>query len=125
MIPVRDGEDELLIIFVREIRIVDDEGCSETIGVLSFVVGMIPISTSLIDLRMSNWVHCHSNETYCEIVGKLRPRGDSTLRDLSWSIHLCGAILKKTMEVEGGTLITQLIVDIDDNLITLGRCHHW
>ena len=51
MVPVRDRQDELLIIFVWEVWIADDEGGSKTIWVLSLVVGMIPVTSRLGDLR--------------------------------------------------------------------------
>lgn len=51
MVPVRDREDELLIIFVWEVWIADDEGGSKTIWVLSLVVRMIPVTPRLGNLR--------------------------------------------------------------------------
>lgn len=52
--------------------------------------------------------------TYGEIVGERASRWDGTLRDPCRAIHLCGAILKETMEMERSALVSQLIVHVDD-----------
>ena len=36
-----------------------------------------------------------------------------------------GAILEKTMEMQRGGLVAQLIVDIDGNILSKRGSHHW
>lgn len=80
---------------------------------------MIPVGTRLIDLRnVSNpgiyrWVVSKAN-TYGEVVGERTSRWDGTLRNPCRAIHLGGAILKESMEMERCALVSQLIVHVDD-----------
>jgi hypothetical protein len=40
------------LILVRKLRVTDDEGCSKTIRILSFVMGMIPVGARLVNLDL-------------------------------------------------------------------------
>lgn len=53
MIPVRQCEDYLLIklVFVGELGIVDNDGSTKTIRILTVIVRMIPVCARLINLR--------------------------------------------------------------------------
>lgn len=126
VIPVRDREREPLVILVREIWITDDQRSPEAVRVLSFVVRVIPVSAWLIDLVHQLVLSARLVKlSHGEIIGKLGSRRNSTLRHLSWAIHLSGAVHEQAMEVEGCGLIAQLIVDIDNDSIANRRRHYW
>lgn len=47
------------------------------------------------------------------------------MRNLSRAIHFRCTIHEQAMEMKSGGLISQLIVDIDDDLIADSRRHYW
>ena len=84
MIPIRYRNSILLIVLIRFVRIVNEERCSETIGVLTIRVGMDPVGSILLD---------------CEIVYQTGARRDTTVN------RLIAVILKTTQTVDGGFLM--------------------
>ena len=50
MIPVRQRKDQFLVILVGKIWIMNDKRSTESVGVLTTIVGVIPICTRLVDL---------------------------------------------------------------------------
>lgn len=52
VVPVRQGEDELMVNFVLvgEVWVVDDERAAQTVGVLGVGVRVVPIRARLVDL---------------------------------------------------------------------------
>ena len=55
VVPVRQGEDDLVVslVLVGEVRVMDDERTTKTVGVLAVVVRMIPVRPGLVDLEMA------------------------------------------------------------------------
>lgn len=52
VIPVREGEDELLIVVILEgeLLVMDNEGSAQTVGVLSAGVRVVPVGSRLVNL---------------------------------------------------------------------------
>jgi hypothetical protein len=52
MIPVGEGEDELLVIviLVGELLVMDNEGSAQAVGVLSAGVRVVPVGSGLVNL---------------------------------------------------------------------------
>jgi hypothetical protein len=60
---------------------------------------------------------------YGEIVGELRSGRNRALRNLTGTVHLGGPVHEKAVEMEGGALVAELIIDIDDDLVANGGGH--
>ena len=86
---------------------------------------MIPVRSRLDDL--TDWLSPRQvrGSTYSEVVGEPGSSWNRTLGNLAWAIHFCGTVHEKAMEMKGGGLISKLVVDIDDDLVTFSRSHHW
>lgn len=103
MVPVRNGEDKLFIVFKGGFGIVNHEGSSETVRILAFVVGVIPVGTRLVD---------------GEVVGEAGTWGDRTLCDHDRTVHVVGPVHEQAMEVERGVFVTERVVEVDNEAIT-------
>lgn len=125
MVPIRDREREALVIFVRKVRIRDDERCSKTVWVLPLVVGVVPVGARLRDLHAVSQLSSLSWYAYIEIVSELRTWRDWTLRNLGRAVHVRGPVHVEAVEVKGGGLVAELVIDIDNDAIALRRCHDW
>lgn len=58
VVPVGHSHDDLLVVHVLEgrLRVVDDEGPSQAVGVLAMDVGMVPVGAGLVDLRYQRFL---------------------------------------------------------------------
>lgn len=66
-----------------------------------------------------------NDATHSEVVGELTTRSNTALRYLKWSIHVSGTIHVQSVEMQRGGLVAQLIVDVNNDLVTNRTCHHW
>jgi len=62
IVPVGDRQDDLFVslILVWRFRVMDNEGCSKTIWVLSLVVRMVPVGPRLSNLVSGKFQHPNS-----------------------------------------------------------------
>lgn len=63
--------------------------------------------------------------THREVIGEIFTRRNTTLGHPNGPIHLIGTIHVEAMEMKTCTLITQLILDIDDDSVSDGSCNGW
>lgn len=81
----------------------NDEGSSEPVRILAFVVGVIPVGAWLVD---------------GEVVGEAGTWGDRTLCDHDRTVHVICPVHEQAMEVEGGVFISERVMEVDDEAIT-------
>jgi len=98
------GNGILVIVLVGLVGVVDDEGTTKTIDVLTLEMSMDPVSTVLL-----NWDGVRE-------VGTWR---DGALSDHGRAIHLVVAGLEKTVRVQGRGLVN-LVADVDDQGVVQG-----
>lgn len=88
----------------------DDHPAAETVGILAFIVRVVPVCTC--------WV---GDEGVRVRVTWL----DWTLRQSSGTVGGSSALLPHAMEMEGRALSTKIVVDSDNNRVTYVRFDLW
>jgi hypothetical protein len=106
MVPVRECKNDLIVVVTieRRIGIIDDQRATKAVWVLGSRVRVIPVSTRLINR---------------EVVSEGAARCNLTLRDSGRAIHFIGAVHEDAMEMQTGRHVSQRILDVDNDTITL------
>jgi hypothetical protein len=63
------------------------------------------------------------DDTCIESIGKFGSGWNRALRDLTRPVHIGRPIHEDAVEMQRGGLIAELVVNVDDNLVALGRPH--
>ena len=111
-------------VFVGVLGVVDDEGAAETVGVLAAFVAVVPVCAWLVDLVWSasynNMRDIKSKATHREVLSQRTSRKDAALSDTNWTIHVGSSVHEESMEVQTGRLISERVLDIDNDLVAFG-----
>lgn len=120
MVPIREGEDDLRIVetLMGVFRVVDYQWPAEAIWVLPSNMGMVPISTRLVDLILPTPISIRDFTlqglyTDHKIIFDALPRANGTLRDPGGPIHIARPVLEKPVEMQARVLVSQSVVHVD------------
>lgn len=99
-----ESEENLFIVLSDEgiLRVMDNHGTTKTIRILSANVGMVPVRAGLVDI---------------ELVCEAAARGNSALGYLGGPVHVGAAFVEETVPVDVGSLVPEVVVDVDHNLV--------
>jgi hypothetical protein len=120
MIPVGECKNQLLVVLIgiRRFWVVNNKRTAEAVWVLPVDMGMVPVSARLVNLNMSAANICSTRTwTYSEIISERRTRRNTTLSNANNSVHLVRAIHEKAVKVQRSALITEVIVQVDDDSV--------
>ena len=98
----------------------------EAIDILPFVMGVVPVSSRLINLYAYQLIPPPGFPiTYHEIIREAPSYGDGALSDTRWPVHRVRPLLINAMEVDGGGFVTKLVVGMNNNPIALVHVDCW
>lgn len=124
MVPIREGQHQFLIVlvFVRRVRVRNDQGPSKSVWILSRIMGVVPVGPRLIDLMtVRRGLQEMVEAAYLEFVNERSSDGDRALGNANRSIHMGSAIMIQTVEMQTRRLVAQVVLDVDDKLIPNSR----
>ena len=119
---------------MRIIFVVDNQWPSQAVRILSFIVRMIPVSTRLVNLPKilafcltGDGRGCIINNfcTHFEVVHYALTRTNWTLCCLYWAVHMCSAVLEKSVEMKACIFIAETVGHVYYDTVTLIHFNHW
>jgi hypothetical protein len=99
-----------VVILAWLLNIVNDQGSTKTIRILTTSVRVVPVGTTLVDL---------------EVILETLAWGNRALSDLASAVHVVGTVLEHAMPMDCSRLVTKIIVNIDDELVADINIDSW